>query len=118
MTDPHLPDNAGIIGRPPLLYLAALLVALAAHAIWPQPVIDRRTGVLAGVPLVALGLGVAIWGRRTMQKAGTNVNPMRPATTIVSSGPFRFSRNPLYVCLTVIYIGLTLAFNTWWGFVV
>ena len=53
-----------------------------------------------------------------MTAAGTNVNPSRPATTIVSSGPFRFTRNPLYVGVTLIFGGLTLAFNTWWGFIV
>src|SRR4029434_8133859 len=39
-------------------------------------------------------------------------------TAIVASGPFRFSRNPLYLALTLLYLGLTLAFNTWWGIVV
>jgi len=53
-----------------------------------------------------------------MQAAGTNINPSLPATTIVSSGPFRYSRNPLYVALTLLYLGLTLAFDTWWGIVV
>jgi protein-S-isoprenylcysteine O-methyltransferase Ste14 len=61
---------------------------------------------------------MAIWGRRTLQAAGTNVNPALPATAIVDSGPFRFSRNPLYLALTLVYVGLTLAFNTWWGIVV
>ena len=53
-----------------------------------------------------------------MQAAGTNVNPALPTTAIVASGPFRFSRNPLYLALTLLYLGLTLAFNTWWGIVV
>ncbi len=53
-----------------------------------------------------------------MQAAGTNINPYRPSTAIVTSGPFRYSRNPLYLALTLLYLGLTLAFNTWWGIVV
>ncbi len=53
-----------------------------------------------------------------MKAAGTNINPTLPAKAIVSSGPFRFSRNPLYLSLTTIYLGLTLAVNTWWGIVV
>jgi len=52
-----------------------------------------------------------------MQAAGTNVNPSRPTTAIVECGPFGFSRNPLYLALTLLYFGLTLAFNTWWGIV-
>jgi protein-S-isoprenylcysteine O-methyltransferase Ste14 len=52
-----------------------------------------------------------------MEAAGTNINPALPATTIVTSGPFRYSRNPLYCALTLLYLGLTLAVNTWWGVV-
>ena len=52
-----------------------------------------------------------------MQATSTNVNPSLPTTAIVTSGPFRFSRNPLYVGLTLLYFGLTLAFNTWWSVV-
>jgi protein-S-isoprenylcysteine O-methyltransferase Ste14 len=65
-----------------------------------------------------LAVGIAAWGIQTMQAAGTNVNPALPTTAIVASGPFRFSRNPLYLALTLLYLGLTLAFNTWWGIVV
>src|SRR5215510_7754334 len=71
-----------------------------------------------GLALLVLGVGIAAWGRRTMQAAGTNVNPALPTTAIVTSGPFRFSRNPLYLALTLLYLGLTLALNTWWGIVV
>ena len=52
-----------------------------------------------------------------MQAAGTNIDPMLPARAIVTSGPFRYSRNPLYLALTLLYLGLTLALNTWWGLV-
>jgi protein-S-isoprenylcysteine O-methyltransferase Ste14 len=72
----------------------------------------------SGLALVVLGIGIAIWGRQAMKATGTNVDPMLPATAIVTSGPFRFSRNPLYLALTLIYCGVTLAFNTWWGIVV
>jgi len=40
-----------------------------------------------------------------------------PTTAIVKSGPFRFYHNPLYLALMLLYLGLTLAFNTWWGIV-
>jgi protein-S-isoprenylcysteine O-methyltransferase Ste14 len=50
-----------------------------------------------------------------MTRAGTNVNPYKPTITIVDSGPFGFSRNPLYVAMTIMLVGLTLAANTWWG---
>jgi protein-S-isoprenylcysteine O-methyltransferase Ste14 len=55
--------------------------------------------------------------RGAMQVAGTNIDPTLPTTAVVASGPFHFSRNPLYVALTLVYLGLTLLANTQWGLV-
>ena len=52
-----------------------------------------------------------------MQAAGTNVDPHRPAMVLVENGPFRFSRNPLYIALTLLFLGLSLVVDTWWGIV-
>jgi len=111
-------DNPGVVARPPLIYLGAFLIVFVCRLFLPLPIDAAGRGLVPGLALVALGLGTAIWGRRTMEAAGTNINPALPATTIVSSGPFRFSRNPLYLCLTLMYLGLTLAVNTWWGIAV
>ena len=51
-----------------------------------------------------------------MLAAETNINPFKPTTSIVSTGPFRFTRNPLYLAMTLIYLGLTLVANTGWCF--
>ena len=109
-------DNPGVIAWPPLLHAAALVVALVLHWVWPWPVFDQPAYRWTGAVLVPVGIGIIIWGRITMLAAGTNINPSRPAVALVTSGPFRFSRNPLYTALMLIFIGLTLAFNTWWGF--
>jgi protein-S-isoprenylcysteine O-methyltransferase Ste14 len=111
-------DNPGVVARPPLLYGAAFVVVLVFRWFWPMPIFGQAVALWPGLVLVALGVGTAIWGRRTMQATGTNINPALPTTAIVTSGPFRFSRNPLYLALTLLYLGLTLAFNTWWGIVV
>ena len=108
-------DNPGVVARPPLLYAVAFVLALVGRWFWPAPIFGPAVALWSGLVLVALGVGTAIWGRRTMQAAGTNIDPARPTTAIVTSGPFRFSRNPLYLALTVLYLGLTLAVNTWWG---
>ncbi len=108
-------DNAGVIARPPLLYGAALVVTLALRWLRPMPILGRAFALWPGLALLALGIGIAIWGIGALRAAGTNVDPMRPTTAIVTSGPFRFSRNPLYMALALVYLGLTLAVNTWWG---
>ncbi|MGH8716274.1 MAG: methyltransferase family protein [Burkholderiales bacterium] len=111
-------DNPGVIMLPPLLYGIAFVGVLALRWFWPMPIFDNAVAFWPGLALVVLGAGIAIWGRNALRAAGTNVNPSLPTTAIVTSGPFRFSRNPLYIAITLVYIGLTLAFYTWWGIVV
>jgi protein-S-isoprenylcysteine O-methyltransferase Ste14 len=110
-------DSPGVIAPPPLIYAVAFLAALGLHALSPMPILNSRLALLIGFIPLLLGLAIVIPGRNALAGAGTNVNPMRPTTTIVTSGPYRFTRNPLYVGLTLMYCGLTLGFNTWWGFI-
>lgn len=111
-------DNPGVVVLPPLLYGSALVVVLALRWFWPMPIFGQAVALWSGLTLIVFAVAIAIWGRRTMQAAGTNMSPLRPTTAVVTTGPFRFSRNPLYLALTLLYFGLTLAFNTWWGIVV
>jgi protein-S-isoprenylcysteine O-methyltransferase Ste14 len=111
-------DHPGVIALPPFLYLGVFLAALVAQWFVPLPIFaTTAVAVALGSTLAVVAIAVARWGRRTMTAAGTNVRPTRPATTIVTGGPFRYSRNPLYVALTLLYVGLTTAVNTWWGMV-
>ena len=110
-------DNPGVVARPPLLYGATFIVALVLHWLWPMPIHADFAAPWAGFALLASGVGVALWGRKTMQGAGTNIDPSLPTTAVVASGPFQFSRNPLYLALTLAYLGLTLVVDTWWGVV-
>ena len=111
-------DNPGVIVFPPLLYGIAFVVVLALRWFWPVPIFDHTIALWPGIALIVLAIGIALWGRRVLLAVGTNVNPSLPTTAIVTSGPFRFSRNPLYIALMFLYLGLTLAVNTWWGIVV
>ena len=110
-------NNAGVITRPPVLYITALIVALVLHWFGPLPILRVWVGRWLGAALLALGLAIVLWVAHTLRAAGTNVDPLLPTTAIVITGLFRFSRNPIYVGLTLMYLGLTLVFNTWWGIV-
>jgi len=111
-------DSPGVIALPPLLYAGALLLVVILRVFRPLPITAWVIALPAGLALSVAAIALARWGRRTMQAAGTNINPGLPATTVVTAGPLRYSRNPLYVALTLLYLGLTLAVNTWWGIVV
>lgn len=110
-------DRAGVIFPPPLLMLLALLAAIALDRFWPLPVASRSLAVAIGAALGLLGIGIAAWGRTTLVKGGTHVSPYRSTSSIVSGGPYRFTRNPLYVGVQGLFVGLSLMFGTWWGLI-
>jgi protein-S-isoprenylcysteine O-methyltransferase Ste14 len=105
---------------PPFLFAVGFLLGLAVHRwVWPihLPESVRPAAVPAGWLLIAGGLALTFWAMLTFVRAKTTVLPFKSARTIVSAGPFRFSRNPMYIGLTVAYAGLTLLFGLVWPFV-
>jgi protein-S-isoprenylcysteine O-methyltransferase Ste14 len=107
-------DNPHVLVLPPLLYGAALVAGFLLQWIAPRPILSSSSRYWAGGVLVAFGILLAMWGRRMMERAGTNINPTLPSTALVTTGPFRFSRNPLYVALTLVLVGLGLLANALW----
>ena len=103
--------NPGLI-RPPFVYLAAIAGGLALHLIWPARLVapSLSTPVGAGVTLVAVALFLA--SVRTLRTAGTPVPGDRPTTTIVRTGPYRFSRNPIYLAFSLLQLGLSIWVNS------
>jgi protein-S-isoprenylcysteine O-methyltransferase Ste14 len=110
-------DRPGVAVFPPLIVGLALLAVIALHWLWPLQISMQPLAVVFGIFLSILGISSAAWGRKTMLQAGTNVSPFKPSTSIVTGGPFSFSRNPLYVGILSLFIGLSLVIGTWWGFV-
>ena len=111
---PSDPDSPHVIVLPPLLYVAALAAGLLLNWAVPEPILSAGERYWIGGALAAIGVLIAASARSLMQRAGTNVNPMLPTTAIVTTGPFRFSRNPLYIALNLMYVGLALLTNAGW----
>lgn len=109
-------DTPGAAVRPPRLYLAALVAGLALDYGLPLPVdIGAFTVRVLGAALVLAGAALMAWAIACFRHAGTNIPTVLPATTLVSAGPYRFSRNPIYVAMTAIYLGLALALASPWA---
>ena len=107
-------DNPGVIAPPPLIYLGGLLLGLGLHAAWEAPALPGRVARVLGVVLIACAAAIAVLAFRAMARAGTSFRTERPTTAIVTGGPFRYTRNPIYVALTLLYVGLGMAFNLVW----
>jgi protein-S-isoprenylcysteine O-methyltransferase Ste14 len=99
---------------PPVLYGGAFAVGLILHWLAPITRLPHLPARLIGVLCLFVGAGVAHSGEKVMHRAGTNVRPDRPATALVTEGPFRYTRNPLYVGLTLMYAGLALLIPALW----
>ena len=108
MSDPQ-GDNPGVLIFPPLLFLICLVCGVIAHVVCPYRFAYSTWVRVVGGGLGLAAFGFAIWGRRTMTAAGTNVRPNLPALAIVSSGPFAYSRNPLYLGVMGLFAGIGVA---------
>ena len=115
MTD-EKSDRPGVIAPPPLIFAAGLVIALLIQKARPVPLWPGLSAVTLplGASLIGAAVSLAAWAFRTMRRAGTHVDPYKPTTRLVSEGPFQFTRNPLYLSLTLIYLGITLLFNALW----
>jgi protein-S-isoprenylcysteine O-methyltransferase Ste14 len=109
-------DLPGVIACPPLIFVAALGLGLILHRLIPIWLFPLTISRPLGIALCLTGVVVGFWGCATMLRAGTNVRPDRPVTALVTGGPFRFSRNPLYLSLIALYLGITLLLEALWPF--
>lgn len=110
----------GVRFPPPTLFVAGIAIGwLVDTRVRRLPVVDaesvaRRLDVI-GWTLIALGLLLAGWGALTFLRHKTAILPHHPASAIVEAGPYRFTRNPMYLGFTIAYLGGALAINTWWA---
>jgi protein-S-isoprenylcysteine O-methyltransferase Ste14 len=111
------PDVAGVIALPPLIFLGFLAAAAVLEVVIPFPVMAAHAFPrnLAGAALAAAGFVMISMGTRRFQAAGTNIPPNLPTTALVVDGIYRLTRNPLYLGLTLIYLGLGVAAGSLWA---
>jgi len=111
-------DGPGVRIPPPLLYLAVLALGILLGLAYPVHFLPTAVAWTIGALILAAGVALGpLWGIRTMLSANTTVRPDRPATTLVTDGPFRYSRNPLYLSLTLMYAGIGIIANSLWALI-
>ena len=105
-------DSAGVIAQPPLIFLATFLVGLVLHLAFSVMLLPEGWVQLAvGIPVLGLAGGLVSSAARTMKRVGTEISTATPTTAIAVDGPFRFSRNPMYLAMAVLYVGLAVSIN-------
>ena|SRR5215217_551743 len=110
-----VPEAANLgVARPPLVYLASIALGVILHFAWPISLAPRGVSPRFGALLVLLAIGLFLFAVRTFQAAGTPVPGNRPTKTIVRTGPYRFSRNPIYLTFSLLQLGIALWVNSLW----
>lgn len=108
------PDTAGVIAPPPLIFLMGLFVGYWLEYLWPSPALPDEIGYSLGVLLGVVGLATALPALFGFRRAGTSPEPWHPSTALVTEGLYRYTRNPMYVGMALIFLGVTAAFGGVW----
>ena len=111
------PPHAGVHFPPPLLFVLPLGVGILLHHWLPlhlAAVQWRAAGVIGGWLLIGVWAGLSGWALVTFWRQRTPIMPNRPVTRLVTSGPYRYSRNPMYLSLSALYLGVTALANSMW----
>src|SRR5690348_7380761 len=108
-------DNPGVIAFPPFIWLVSAIISTLLHffVIHLPITTNYRVCLICGIALMIVAPVLALSALVTMLGAGTNVDPAKPALTIVRGGPFRFTRNPMYLALCLLQIALAFFLNDW-----
>lgn len=108
-------DTAQVAIRPPLAWALAIVAGLALDWLMPLPFMPARapSSWLGGGIFVA-ALALAAWAIATITRGGSNVPTNLPTTAIVDTGPYRFTRNPIYLGMMLGLLGLAMAFDSLW----
>jgi protein-S-isoprenylcysteine O-methyltransferase Ste14 len=108
-------DNPHVLIRPPIAWALAAAAGLAAGWLYPLPFVPAPIPAgWIGAAVFAIALAMAAWAIGTMRRAGTRFETHQPTTRIVSAGPYRFTRNPIYVGLLLALTGLAIGFDNLW----
>lgn len=109
---PNVP-NLGLV-RPPLVYLASLVLGALLQLANPLPFLPRTLDVALGASIVAVAAALFAYSVAKFRAAGTPVPARKPTTAIVRTGPYRFSRNPTYLAFSLFQLGIAIWVNSVW----
>jgi protein-S-isoprenylcysteine O-methyltransferase Ste14 len=113
MNERHI-DHPKVVAVPPLIYFGFFCLGLILEYFWRTEVFAPPLRLLVGVFLIAVGLLLGFQAFREFRQAETSVEVYKPSTALVTKGPYSYTRNPIYVGLTLAYVGAALVADSLW----
>jgi len=107
-------EGPGLRVHPPVIYLAVLLIGVGLNHWWSIRPLPGPWGAIVGVTLLVMGVAIMPSVLARFRRADTPFNAHKPTTVLIVDGPYRFSRNPAYVALTLWYLGIGFLLNNAW----
>jgi protein-S-isoprenylcysteine O-methyltransferase Ste14 len=110
-------DNDGVIMFPPGVFFGGLAVGFAVWWFWPVPILPSGWSFalrVVGVIAIALGFAAMFWALGWFMRIKTTPTHWEPTTALAAEGPYRFTRNPMYVGMALVQAGIALCFNALW----
>ena len=111
----HATVDAGVVvlARPPIVYAVSILLGVGLNFLWPVEVVPHVIEQL-GKLLILVAVGLFALSIRELQRAATTFRTRRPTTVLVRTGPYRLSRNPMYLAFTLLHLGVGIWLNSVW----
>ena len=110
-------DHADVAIKPPFLFLGALAIGCLLSLVVPiGPGLGSANGtpLATGLAFVLIGFALAAWSARVFHLAGTSIVPGDAAAALVTSGPYKVTRNPIYIGFILVYFGLAIILTSMW----
>jgi protein-S-isoprenylcysteine O-methyltransferase Ste14 len=107
-------DKPGVVAPPPLVYLGAILVGALLERVWRWEIPTARWGSAVGVLLIVVAGVLFAFAVLEFKRAGTPPEPYKPTTAIVTSGPYRVTRNPIYLSFALVQLGIAFWAGSGW----
>lgn len=110
-------DHASVKVHPPVLLLVHLFLTFLLERLFPLPFAFPYALMWIGYLLILLGIGLAFSAVRRFMQAHTTLDPHGSVSTVVTDGPYNYSRNPIYLGFVCLLVGFSLIFESYWGLI-
>jgi len=117
MVDGKDKKGAAVRFSPPLIFVILIFAGGLAGYYWPVGMGVPASFQIVGFALIVFGVAIAFMVNSVFKRADTAIEPWKPTTNIVTTGVYRWSRNPIYTGFCLVNMGIGISANNFWIFV-